>query len=70
MHAITVVDTFLTRAMRMKAPAIWMANTVAVDYLRRMNVMEREPVLAWLATHYPALHHEVVTTYPHYAVQS
>jgi hypothetical protein len=43
------------------------ANAVAVDYLRRMNVDERPKAMRWLKKAHPAIHAIVVREYPHHA---
>jgi len=45
----------------------YLANAVAVDYLRKMNVDERKPAMRWLKKQYPAIHAEVLAVYPHHA---
>lgn len=45
----------------------YLANAVAVDYLRKMNVDERQPAMRWLQQHHPAIHAAVITDYPHHA---
>jgi hypothetical protein len=46
----------------------WIANTVAVDYLRRMHVDERPAAMAWLKRYHLAIHAEILRQYPHHAV--
>lgn len=48
--------------------AEWVANALAVDYLRKMNVDERPGAMAWLETNYPAMAQLVRRDYPHHTV--
>jgi hypothetical protein len=42
----------------------FLANAVAVDVLRKLNVDARPAALAWLAAAYPAIHAVVLADYP------
>ena len=44
-----------------------LANAVAVDVLRKLNVDARPAAMAWLADAYPAIHAAVLADYPQHA---
>ena len=45
----------------------YLANAVAVDILRKLNVDARPAAMAWLKTAYPAIHAAVLADYPQHA---
>ena len=61
------MDDIIKNPNLVKAPVEMLANFLAVDYLRRSNIMERPKMMAYIRAWRPDVADEIIKTYPHHA---
>ncbi|MCP4149839.1 MAG: hypothetical protein GY757_18990 [bacterium] len=61
------IDIFINPNVQ-DAPVSFLANAIAVDYLRHLNIDARPDFMQAVKAWKPEVHDEVVRVYPHHAV--